>query len=612
MHGMASNSQSAIAGQRIADSLDRLPGLLPGYAASPPLSDRAFWSALPAKLAHDLVADAETALEAGWPALTASAYRAFTETGDRVGYETVYFARRRRLNALALGEAVEGKARFVDALIDGVLLVCEESGWQLPAHNSQERDGVFDPLPDPARPVIDLFAAETGAQLSLILNLFGDVFDARTPMIRQRIRREITTRITRPYLDRHFWWMGSGDEKMINWTPWCTQNVLISVFARSTSQATRRAVLAKAAKSLDAFMASYGKDGACDEGPHYYRHGALCLAGALDVMTAVAPDAFGAIWQDAKLRNMAEYIVNAHVSGAYYINFADASARLEPCSAREYVFGERVGSPALCALAAQDAKTAARPDLPDEVSLFNRLQTLTAACRVAAFEAVPVETPDIYYDSIGLFIARDGRFVLAAKAGDNDDGHNHNDVGSVTLYKNDRPLLIDLGVETYTKKTFSPERYDIWTMQSAWHNLPDFDGIGQMAGAAFAASDVAVMLGETASEIAMDIAGAYPDASGVRHYRRTVRLDKGAGVEIADSYEGDRPATLSLMFAERPAIEGERIAVGNLAEIAITGAGSIAAETIEITDPRLREAWPAQLYRVRIALSGPELRLWIT
>ena len=129
---------------------------------------------------------------------------------------------------------------------------------------------------------------------------------------------------------------------------------------------------------------------------------------------------------------------------------------------------------------------------------------------MAAYGERPVATRDIYYPSCGLFIARDDRFVVAAKAGDNGDGHNHNDVGSVTVYKDGRPLLIDVGVETYTAKTFSPERYDIWTMQSAFHNLPTFDGVQQCAGAAFAARDVAVDLGEQVAAIGMDIAGAYP------------------------------------------------------------------------------------------------------
>ena len=507
---------------------------------------------------------------------------------------------------------MEGRGRFVDALIDGIYLVCEESGWQLPAHNSQTRDGPHEPLPDPDRPVIDLFAAETGAQLAVVAALLGDALNAVSPAIVARIDREIATRITRPYLDRHFWWMGNGDEPMNNWTAWCTQNVLISTFARPTDQATRRAVITRAAHSLDAFLKDYGEDGACDEGAHYYRHAALCLFGALRVMDAVAPEVFTRLWHEPKVRNMAEFILHAHVRDAWYINFADASAILDPCGAREFLFGKAVGSDALMALAAADAARDPAPELPDEINLTYRLLALDAAPEMAAFRTPPVETRDIWYPSCGLFIARDDRFVVAAKAGDNGDGHNHNDVGSVTIYKDGRPFLIDVGVETYTARTFSAERYDIWTMQSAFHNLPSFEGVQQSAGETFAARDVEVDLGETVASIAMDIAGAYPREAQVARYRRSVRLIKGEAVEIADHCEGARPAELSLMFCEKPTLSADRIVVGDLGEIALSGAGQPRLEEITIADARLRQAWPERIFRVRVPLAGRDLRLRIT
>ncbi len=609
MSRLAQISRSAGPNSWVTNCLLELGDVLPAFIPAPPASDRTYWTAIPGHLKSRLIADGEAALGAPWPPLTASAYRAFTRTGNRIDYETAYFARRRRINALALAEAVEGRGRFVDALIDGIVLTCEESGWQLPAHNTQVRDAPCDPLPDPSRPVIDLFAAETGAQLSVVASLVGDTLNSAAPGIVQRIDDEIETRITRPYLDRHFWWMGDGDEPMNNWTAWCTENVLISTFTRPTTQAVRHAVVAKAVHSLDAFLKDYGEDGACDEGPHYYRHAALSLFGALRVMDAVAPGVFTGFWHEPKIRAMAEYIVNVHVKDSWYINFADASAVLEPCGAREFLFGKAVGSEPLCALAASDAARNPAPELPDEINLFHRLLALTTAPEMAAYGERPVETHDIYYPSTGLFIARDARFVVAAKAGDNGDSHNHNDVGSVIVYKNGRPFLIDVGVETYTAKTFSAERYAIWTMQSAFHNLPTFEGIQQCAGAAFAARDVDVDLGEQGRSIGMDIANAYPPEAGVQRYRRSVRLVKGEAIEIADHHDGERAAEVSLMLSEAPTLSAGRIIVGDLGEIALSGAGEPRVEQIAIADARLRQAWPERIFRVLVPLAGRDLRL---
>ncbi|MGO8425922.1 hypothetical protein ACC772_38115, partial [Rhizobium ruizarguesonis] len=71
---------------------------------------------------------------------------------------------------------------------------------------------------------------------------------------------------------------------------------------------------------------------------------ALCLHGALTILDAVAPGPFSGVWQHPKIRNMAEYIAHMHVAGRHYFNFADSSALVEPCSAREYLFGQAVGS----------------------------------------------------------------------------------------------------------------------------------------------------------------------------------------------------------------------------------------------------------------------------
>lgn len=614
MQSVVEHTRSAHGGPSVSDCLSDLPSILPGYAPAPPATDRAFWDGLPQALRAALIADAEQVVSSDWATLAASDYRAFTRTGDRAAYEAGYFLRRGRLAVLALGEAAEYKGRFIDALIDGLMLIVEESGWQLPAHNAQVRDGSFDALPDPTRPVIDLFAAETGAQLSLVVYLLRGALDAASPMVVERIKREIATRVTRPYLGRNFWWMGAEGEKTNNWTAWCTQNILISTFTRPTSQATRRAVITRAAASLDAFIGDYGDDGACDEGPLYYRHAALCLYGALNVMDAVAPGVFSHLWQVPKIRNMAEYIVNTHVTGPWHVNFADAAAAIGPCGAREFLFGRKVGSDALCAVAAADARTATdypALDTADGASLFNRLLEVATAADMSACDIQPVIPTDIHYPSTGLFIARDGHFTLAAKAGDNDDSHNHNDVGSVTLYAGGKPVLIDVGVETYTRKTFSPERYDIWTMQSAFHNLPTFGGVSQVAGAQFAARNIVVSLGDDASEISMDIAGAYPAEAGVASYRRRARLIKGDRVEIIDSYQGRRPAELSLMFAEKPSVTGGLITIASGERIEVSGAGTARVEEIAISDAWLRRSWPERIYRVLLPLAGSELCLVI-
>ncbi|OWV80549.1 heparinase [Rhizobium sp. R635] len=585
---------------------DSLGDFTPGAIAA----DRAIWNAVPQTMRDAVLRDAETTLARSWPLITASDYREYTETGNRSRFEELYFTRRRMLNDLVLGELVEGGGRFLPGIVDGIFLITEESGWQLPAHNAYERGGPRLPLPDNSQPVVDLFAAETGALLATVIALLGDELDGISPEIAARVKREIEIRILTPYLGRHFWWMGRGGERMNNWTAWISQNVLLTAFSLKTDQPTRRAVVEKALGSLDAFLKDYAEDGACEEGVLYYRHAALCLHGALTVLDSAAPGLFGKIWRQPKIRNMAEYIANMHVAGRYYFNFADSSAVVEPCSAREYLFGKAVGSEMLADFAAADRATADNSHLPGEWNLWYRVQELLVGTLPAA-EPRPEPPRDIFYPGIGLFVARDGAFSLAVKGGNNGEGHNHNDVGSVTLYKNGRPFLIDVGVETYTAKTFSPRRYEIWTMQSAYHNLPTFEGVMQSAGEAFGARDVEVEFGDDRARISLGISGAYPPEADLRSYRRTVSLMRGRHVEIVDAHDGDKPAVLSLMTCLAPTVTPEKIDLADLGSIFVEGAGTIEVDEIELDDLRLRSAWPEKLFRLRLPFAGKRLTLRI-
>ncbi|MFN7023557.1 MAG: heparinase II/III family protein [Pseudorhizobium sp.] len=593
-----------------ADQAQSFPPILFDFFPGAPYRDRTAWAAVPESLRTAVVADAQAALDRPWPVLSATGYRQFCLTGERAGYEEAYFERRRTLNHLALAELLEGRGRFLDRIVDAIFSICEESGWQLPAHNADERGRQRRPLPDVEQPIIDLFSAETGASLSVLATLLAQPLDAIDPLVVARVKHEVHQRILAPYLGRHFWWMGRGCDRMNNWTAWITQNVLLATFCLATDDDVRRQVAGKALCSLDAFIKDYAADGGCDEGVVYYRHAALCLHGAMTILDAVAPGAMMPLWAVEKIRNMAEFIVNMHVEGRQFFNFADSAAVIDACTVREYRFGQAVGSRSLAAFAARNRSLADQPHLPNEWSLWYRVQELLTGHHVErGVEVIPAT--DALYPGIGLFVARDNRFALAVKGGNNGESHNHNDVGSVTLYRDGKPLLIDVGVETYTARTFSPRRYDIWTMQSGFHNLPSFGGIMQSAGEQFGARDVDATFDAGRARVCLDLAAAYPAQAQVRSYRRTVTLQRGQFVEIVDEHDGDLPAVLSLMVCAEPSIEGCTIRLESLGRVELDGAGPVTIEEIAVDDARLRASWPAHIYRLQVPLAGPCLKLRI-
>ncbi len=592
---------------------EKFQGTFRAYAAFPTGGDRAAYEQLPQSVKDELLAEGEKYKAFAYPPILATDYMRFKRTGDRVTFEDTYFARRHALCALALAECAEQEGRFLDNIINGIFALCEESGWQLPPHNSYIRDEPQYILPDAAHPVIDLFAAETGALLAWVCYLLGEQLNRVSPFITARIQLELRRRILIPYTTEHFWWMGREEEPMCNWTPWCTQNVLLSAFLLPLTPALQKKVFLQAAASCDYFLKDYGEDGCCDEGAQYYRHAGLCLFGALDILNYVSEGAFAGLFAWDKIKNIASYILNVHAEGKYYINFADCSAVPGRCGVREYLFGKATGQPALQQFAAEDFR-AERGRLYsgalDQINLYYMLQTCFYHDEVMGYDGpAPLACRNIYYESVGLFLARGASFCLAVKAGCNADNHNHNDTGSFTLYKNGLPLFVDIGVESYTQKTFSPQRYEIWTMQSGYHNLPTLMGMDQRDGADYRATDVSALTDSEAPCISMELASAYPLEQ--ISYQRTVALNKEAKQVTVTDITDCTDVILNFITYEKPEISGGSLLIGRLAECAFTGAEPLAIETLPITDKRLQKAWDHDLYRVRLRMTGEQFQLTI-
>lgn len=627
-----------------SDTAAAFDGSFQAYHPFPPAAERKHYEALPDELRKELIHAGEARLHCTYPSIRATDFMDFSRTGNRSRYEAVYFLRRNMLNDLILAECAEHQGRFLDNIINGIYTICEESAWQLPPHNSYFRDQPQHPLPDVTRPLLDLFACETGALLACAAHLLKRELDAVSPFIISSIEEALLRRIIRPYLNFHFWWMGQGSEPMCNWTVWCTQNVLLTAFLTPWSDAARsnlalNTIVQKAAESCDCFLKDYGEDGCCDEGAQYYRHGGLCLYGAMSILNTVTRNAFSSLFHLDKIRNIAMYILNVHVHDKYYFNFADCSPVAGRAGVREFLFGKETGQEELCLFAAKDFQAASDRLVMDEVngsSLFYRMLTVFHYRELMNYNtASHLPRKNLYYPSVGLFLVHSSSMDLAVKAGDNDDSHNHNDTGSLTLYKDGQPVLVDIGVETYTGKTFSAERYEIWTMQSGYHNLPTISGKDQSAGADYRATQVtANPLGDTPS-ISMELGVAYPLTQ--LSYVREVLLDKQKNrVVLTDrtnaadvicnfiTYEKPMPlsgtpdlsaeASPTRKAAGYPTGEvssshgallhesaARSLQVGN-AVLCWQGASLLAVETLPITDARLQTAWDHDLYRIRLRM----------
>ncbi len=600
----------------------------------PTAAARDAWEKIPAELRQSLIAAGEAALQQEWKALLATRFLEYARIGNRSYYEDENFGRRNILLALALAECAEGKGRFVDQIANGIWLICEETYWGLPAHVGVQRAGVD--LPDAAEPTVDLFAAETAAALAYIRYLLAPQLDAVSPLINARIAGEIQRRILTPLLERDdFGWMGFADpqHRPNNWNPWVNSNWLACVLFVETDEERRRRAVAKIMRSIDCFLDPYPADGGCDEGPGYWMRAAGSLYDALDLFDQATGGQVN-LGSEPLVQEMGRFIYRAQIDGGYVLNFADASAVSVPEASLVFGYGQYIGDRDMMAFGAWLAQRekAARSQISTWGSPIHspmrRLRSLFNAGAMDSAEAYAPQPRDVWLPVIQVMTARDearsarGLYV-AAKGGHNDESHNHNDIGEWVVYLDGLPLLVDAGVETYSRKTFSPQRYEIWTMQSTYHNLPTIDGAQQQPGEQFAARDVAYSADAAEARLTLDIAGAYPPEAGLKRWTRSVRLARGQAVIVEDDYELDHAPTSLTMSLLTPA----QVALGQPGVIALTPAdlpdGRVTAsgvvhydaakftasvETIMITDNRMVTVWGSHLYRILLAVRAPQQR----
>jgi hypothetical protein len=234
----------------------------------------------------------------------------------------------------------------------------------------------------------------------------------------------------------------------------------------------------------------------------------------------------------------------------------------------------------------------------------------------------------VWFPVIQLMSAREQEgssrgFFVAAKGGHNDESHNHNDIGNFIIYNDGKPLIVDIGVETYTAKTFSDRRYEIWTMQSVYHNLPTIDGVMQQAGQEFQAREARFWKDGEDINFSLDIASAYPPEAYLKSWKRMVTLSPSSGVTVRDSHEFSKQISRLEMSLITPC--DVRIAENGRLMFGETGFGEgrssgtavlhfepsdahVEVQPIAITDEQLGRVWGERLVRVLLSAVNPSVK----
>jgi Heparinase II/III-like protein len=596
------------------------------YRPFPTIHDRGAWEGLRAETRASLLAGGEKYLHYQWPEMPATIFLEYARNGNRTDYESIRGARMAALQALLFAEAVENKGRFLDDITNGLWATCEESFWGVPAHLYIQKADLG--LPDPRDPIVDLFAAQTSALLATAVYLLDSTLDAVSPLIRERVYFETERRILEPLLAQNFMWMGLPGGKprhdlpwievpegkvqpVNNWVAWICWNWLTTALFVDRSEERRYRSVQKITLCLDKFINTYPDDGGCEEGPGYWNVAAGAMFDSLELFYSATSGAVD-IFSHPLITQMALYMNRVHISGEYYLNQGDASPIIQLDVDKMYRFGRRLKNQDLISLAVSSMPPQYHPN------------TLPAIFTEAELRAQPPAKArllrDTWLPDSHIMAARskgesvDGLY-LACIAADNGKSHSHNDTGSFWVYSQGLPVLMDMGQETYQKKSFDAHRYEIPSTQSAYHNLPTIGGVQQGVGPMFRARDLAYESNDRWAQLGMELASAYPPESRLKSWRRTVRLDRVSHIiDISDSYFLTEPVpdvTLNLMTACSVTQTGP----GRLTLASTQGAPATliafdakllipSVESIPLDNTELKRNWGSQIFRIQLKTPG--------
>ena len=101
-------------------------------------------------------------------------------------------------------------------------------------------------------------------------------------------------------------------------------------------------------------------------------------------------------------------------------------------------------------------------------------------------------------------------------------------------------MVIDIGVGTYTAQTFSSSRYDLFYMQSQYHNCPSINGVDQKAGEEFNSHETNFkeLPNQEGVYFQSNIVGAYPNTTQAKQWIRSIEFNQTTStVIITDQYE---------------------------------------------------------------------------
>ncbi|MCQ2402633.1 MAG: hypothetical protein MJ202_02760 [Lentisphaeria bacterium] len=531
----AAPAQSSARIQEIAATLaPKAGGFLPRW------NDRAFWDTMSRREdARKFLKEAEKHLDAEIPPCPDSLYNDYQDITKESVYVKNMWGRLWMLSDCTLAELLENQGRYLPKITELLETYCAWRTWVCPSHDGF-RDGYE------GRPFVELFAAHDALMLAEVL----DAFQGRIPdTLQQRTRTELQTRVFAPYLasvrgkmHRCHWWFWHPS----NWNAVCHGEVLQAALMLLDDPLLRAEFAETFERAASIYVDSFADDGYCREGIAYWGFGYGNYMPAVLFLRAATGGKVDILHvQGEKQRRIINYAVNYCLERRIAPAFTDGTGFADP----NELGLARMLCPDLIPLELVNVS----PFSQNLQSLALRhIFPLDATAGLQKDSPLPLRT---YFPDGGVYICRSRsdaphQLAIGFKGGNNDELHNHNDLGSYTISLDGAEMAGDPGNEVYTARTFSPQRYQSRILNSYGHPVPRPADILQGTGAAFRAKFTNIKSTDDLDEITIDLTSGYPPEAYLEELTRTFRFDRvNQTLTITDHVRFNAPA-----FFESPVV----------------------------------------------------------
>lgn len=475
------------------------------------------------------------------PQTTYTLYREFKKSGDRKLYEKEYFQKRAMLTAVTLLVYIQNREDLLPLCNDLIWSICEETSWVVPAHERKEN-----------YTYIDLFSAETATLLAHTLLFLEEKLPSE---IKDRIKYEVKKRVMCPYLfyseEKYGWVRGHN-----NWTGVCAGSIGETYLILEENQEILKRALNLVIKQLSRFIQrAFAEDGGCLEGISYWNYGLTHYISFSELLYEATDGKINLI-PTPKMFKIAQYPYVVYLGNSKFASFSDAPSQFLPHSFIAHRIVERLmeaphlfisnrlserlseaNEQSLTTLPLDPAylHKLASPD-PTHWLFGNVIRNILWSLKYENALLEPITLKSIYLPISGiakLVLSPSPKltYILACKAGSNNEPHNHNDIGSFIFCVNDIVYLTDPGAGLYNRDYFSAKRYENIFANSYGHSVPVIGGKLQSAGERFKGE----LRWISDTKVQVDFTKAY-DTKSLKTAVRTYEISE-KGLTIIDSFQ---------------------------------------------------------------------------